>query len=422
MKPFSFVHGADLHLDSPFTGVTAQAPDVAEALRAATFEAFQSLIQLCLDRRPAFLLLAGDVYDGADRSLRAQLRFRDGLATLAEQGIRSFVVHGNHDPLEGWSSSITWPPEVHVFGKDTVETVTVEKDGSPIAAVSGVSYGRRRETRNLAQRFSAEERGGLFQIALLHCNCGANADHEAYAPCSLSDLQGAGFDYWALGHVHEKAVLTESPYVVYPGNTQGRHIREQGERGCYWVTVNEAHNAAVEFCALDAVRWLTGEVRIDDFDTIDRLERGLAETVETFREHADGRSVVCRIALAGRGPLYKELRRPNAVADLLEHVRERFASERPFVWLEAIEANCRPEVDLAKRRKGTDLLAQVLNEAGDIRGGQDLREALAPVLDDLFEDGRARKALDPLGEDELRRVLDEAELLCLDMLEGEGEE
>src|SRR3990172_993244 len=149
MTPFSFIHAADLHLDSPFKGVIGEAPHIAEAVYSATFDAFESLINLCIEKQVNFLLIAGDVYDGRDRSLRAQLRFRDGLERLAERGISAFVVHGNHDPLKGWSNQIVWPSGVHVFGAEEVETVTFAMDGKPVAFISGISYMEAQETRNL---------------------------------------------------------------------------------------------------------------------------------------------------------------------------------------------------------------------------------------------------------------------------------
>ena len=129
---FSFVHAADLHLDTPFKGIGSTAPHVAEQLREASLAAFDSLVELCLERRVAFLVVAGDIYDGPERGLRAQLRFRDGLARLSSAGISSFVVHGNHDPVEtGWSAlGGPWPERVTVFGTGTVKAVPVEVDGS----------------------------------------------------------------------------------------------------------------------------------------------------------------------------------------------------------------------------------------------------------------------------------------------------
>lgn len=418
--PFSFVHAADLHLDSPFLGVTAQDRTVAEALRRATFDAFDALIALCIDRRADFLLVAGDVFDAADRSLRAQLRFFEGLRRLAERGIPSFVVHGNHDPLDGWSHSVTRPPLVTVFGSHEVETVPVVAGGRPLAAVSGISYQRRQENRNLAALFPAGP-APLFHIGLLHANCGGNPRHPAYAPCSPDDLGRAGIDYWALGHVHERAVLRRDPLVVYPGNTQGLSARETGPRGCFLVRVDEQRRAELEFCPLDAVRWQAGTVSIAGLETVSRLDGALAALVPGLGEEA-GRPVVARLGIVGRGALYPELAHRNTIADLLERARQTGLAAEPFVWVQELENACRPETDLEQRRSVDDLLGRVLRVAADLRGagaGDALspEAALAPVLAELFDNPRVERVLGRPDPGELLRLLERAELLCLDLLE-----
>lgn len=426
MRGFSFVHAGDLHLDSPFKGVTTQSQIVADALRSATFDAFDALVQVCIDRQVQFLLVAGDVYDGADRSLRAQLKFLDGLKRLADHNIRSFVVHGNHDPLDGWSSTIEWPEEVHVFGATRVETKKVKANREPIASVSGISFPKQNERRNLAQKFQAAD-PDLFQIGMLHCNCGGDPNHEIYAPCRLDDLTGAGFDYWALGHFHEKKILSTSPFVVYSGNTQGLSIREQGERGCYVVTVGEDRHVDIEFCSLDAVRWFSAEIGIDKIDSVDGLTSAITQTIDRMRDDAGGRPVVCRISLAGRGPLYKELRRETAARELLERAQQEGLDEDPFVWLQDIDINCQPEVDLEKRREVNDLLGEVLRvskefgdltrEKGDDR--QALNDYLMPALGDLYKNRRIEKWLEPISPKMLESILRKAELLCVDLLDDE---
>ncbi len=413
MESFSFVHTADLHLDSPFTGLTVRDERVGQALRSATFDAFDALVQLCIDRNVRFLVVAGDVYDSADRSIRAQLRFRDGLARLAEHGIASFVVHGNHDALDGWSSSMTWPDDVHVFGK-AVETVVRDE-----VAVTGISYRKRNEARNLAKQFRAE-RAERFQIGLLHANCGSDTGHEPYAPCTLADLADAGMDYWALGHVHERTTLAENPHIVYPGNTQGRSFREQDARGCVLVTVQDGQVEDTEFCPLDTVRWLTTDVSIEGLASIDALDQALLEAVEGLRQQADTRGTACRLRLTGRGLLDGELRRGSAVEDLVGRIRESFEDADPFCWLEAIEAASKPEVDLERRRQERDLVAQVLSVAAELAASEDERHPLESALDVLFQDSRARKALDPLTRSELDALLDQAQFLCLDQLEDES--
>ncbi len=428
MNHFSFIHASDLHLDSPFKGVTARSPLIADMLRSATFDAFDNLVQLCIDKEVQFLLVAGDVYDGADRSLRAQLKFFDGLKRLADHNIASFVAHGNHDPLDGWSSTIKWPDRVHIFGADQVESKTIEIDGKPVASVSGISYGRRDETDNLALKFQAAGPDlfrGLFQIGILHCNCGNNPDHEAYAPCRPEDLTGAGFDYWALGHVHEKKILSTNPYVVYPGNTQGLSIRESGERGCYLVSVGEDLHIDIEFFPLDVVRWLSAEISIADISSIDALDRKIAEVIDGFRKEAKARPVICRIFLTGRGPIYRDLRRETAIPELLERAQEEWLEQEPFVWVQDINMNCRPEIDLEQRRKVNDLLGQVLCVSKELRNlvhekrsdQEAARDALMPAFRELYESHRAEKLLKSISPDMLERILRDSELLCIDLLE-----
>ena len=139
MTPFTFVHAADLHIGSPFKGVTAQSPAIAQALRDATVRSFQNIIDVCIESRAAFLVLAGDIYDGADRSIQSQLAFLEGLNKLSEHGISAYIAHGNHDPLDGWCSAIQLPPHAHVFS-DKLETRTVtDAKGHPLAFIAGIS-------------------------------------------------------------------------------------------------------------------------------------------------------------------------------------------------------------------------------------------------------------------------------------------
>ncbi len=417
---FSFVHAADLHLDSPFEGITAQSQRVAEVLRSATFEAYDALIRLCIDRGVHFLLLAGDVYDGADRSLRAQMRFHDGLKRLQQHGIRAFVVHGNHDPLDGRSASIRWDQVAHVFDGDEVGTEIVAVDDKPVAAVSGISYPTRDERRNLARMFQARH-PELFQIALLHCNCGGKPGHEAYAPCSLDDLTGAGFDYWALGHVHTQSVEHERPYVVYPGNTQGRSIREPGERGCCLVTVHDGGEVRMDRYPLDVVRWTSVPVSIREKTSIDELTDDLSASLEQTRQDADGRAVVCRVVLEGRGPLYGSLKEEKDAADLLDRLRGEGESHEPFVWVEKIENRSAPTIDLERRREVKDLLGELLVISQGLRSGGGLGASLEEVFAELHEHAVAGEipGLDDLSDEELESILSDAEFLCADLLEAE---
>lgn len=416
--PFSFVHAADLHLDSPFQGITAESPAIAEALRSSTFEAYDALIDLCIEHGVQFLLISGDVYDGADRSLRAQLRFRDGLQRLADSNIQAYVVHGNHDPYRGHSRAIDWPSGVHVFHHRTVESVTVEIEGIPIALISGISHESRNVTANLAEKFSPADTD-LFHIGMLHCNVGSDTGHEAYAPCELQDLLSRPIDYWALGHVHEKRILHDNPYVVYPGNIQGRHIREQNERGCYLVQVDEAtRDVTMEFHELDKVRWFSGNVPIDGLQSLDQLEQSVTARIEDFIAKADSRPLVCRLILNGRGPLFRDTQKAEAREDLLLHLREAFEPNRPFVWVQDLVFDCAGEIDLEERSERSDFLGQVLRLSQEFSTAEEgMQRLLEEGLAELYGNRRARKYLQDVDDEEVRQMLKEAERLCVQMLE-----
>lgn len=418
MRPFRFVHAADLHLDSPFKGLSARDPKIAEFLRKAAFLAFDNLVTLCIEKGVDFLLIAGDVFDRADRGLKAQMKFRDGLLELGKHGIRVFVVFGNHDPLSGRASPIDWPENVHFFGPNEVEDVMVERSGTTIASVSGISYCEPAERRNLAKKFKSGP-GDLFRIGLLHTNIGGERDHEPYAPCEISDLVNTGIDYWALGHVHEKKVLCRDPYVVYPGNTQGRNIKEQGERGCFLVSVDDHGGVSLDFRPLDAARWASTEVDIGPFDSMDRLEAAIFSAIDTLLRGAEGRPIICRLSLTGRGPLYRELRRNRRVDDLAERARENFISKDPFAWVEGLFLDCTPEIDIERRRQVDDFVGFMLRKADQIQGSREAQRVLFDkALHPLFLDNRVRKAIGEPTPDEMKEILKEAELLCLDMLEG----
>lgn len=417
----SFVHAADLHLGSPFAGIGTVDEDVAARLRHATVQAFENLVDLCLARRVDFLLVAGDVYDSANRTLAAQLAFLDGLRRLAAAGIYSYVAHGNHDPLDGWASSLAWPERVHIFGGAVVESVVYERDGAAKAIIHGISHAHGGVRANLARDFRRHE-APVFQIGLLHCNLG-DTGHQPYAPCSLADLSQANLDYWALGHVHTRGVFsTACPVVAYPGNLQGRHVNEAGPRGCFLVQVNDDKAVHVEFVALDAVRWSCVQVAIDDLGTEEELVCALEEALGRVQEVAEGRPSVCRLAVVGRGPLHRALIRRGYADDLLARARTKGSALSPPVWTDALEVRTRPPVDLEALRRQEDAVGDCLRLIEEYRGDEARREVLRGCLAELFDDPRARRHL-PLADDDLLALLAEAETLCLDLLlkeDGQG--
>ena len=397
MESFRFVHAADLHIDSPFSGIGEVDSRVATRLREATYEAFQNLVELCINRNADFLVIAGDIYDGADRSVRAQLRFRDGLSKLSETGIQTLIVHGNHDPLDGWQSSITWPEEVHIFGANP-EWKDVEKNGQVIAAVQGMSYPTSEVTDNLVLRFSPPESGNTFSIGLLHANVGSNSAHPNYSPCTVEDLSASGIDYWALGHVHTRQTLKRAtPIIAYPGNTQGRHPNETGARGALVVDVDSEGASTTEFVALDVARWENSELDISDIETIDSLDSAIRQQTDNLSAQAEGRDVVCRITLVGRGSLHEQLAIDGAVDDLLEAARNSWSGGSPWVWVERIFDSTRPTIDIESRSSQDDFLGATLKRALLSSIESDEIDRLTEVVSDVYT-GRRNGLAKPADE------------------------
>lgn len=419
-----FVHTGDLHLDSPFLGLGQAVPErIAGALRDATLRSWERIVRLAIDERVDAVLVAGDVFEGANRTLRAQVAFRDGLEQLAQERIPSFVVTGNHDPLSGWEPAVTWPELAWRFGAQAVSSRPIIRDGVELARVHGISYGVRDVTRNLAATFRRDG-DEPFAIGLLHANLGGQEGHQNYAPCSLSDLASSGMDYWALGHIHKHGVIRAAdPTVVYCGNPQGRDPGESEPRGCYLVEVDDRGRVAPEFRPTDVVRWQRLRVPIEGIPTEEALYQAVGDAIETAATAA-GRSIVALVTLTGRGPLHASLRRSAVLRDVQGLVRERFGLGEPFAWLETVRDETRPTIDLAERRTAGDLLGETLREFE--RSRQALRQGqeadLHDLLAELYDQPRVRRALagaQPSTAD-LLAFLDSAEAQVVDQLDEAG--
>jgi len=414
MTRIRFVHAADLHLDSPFSGLRSIVPEIAQTLHQATFDAYDNIIDLCIREQVDALLVAGDIFDGADRSLRAQLKFADGLNRLEAANIRSFICHGNHDPLDGWEAQITLPRGCHRFGAELAQAPVFE-DEPRRAVVYGISYPQREVRENLVPRFGAVE-AGPFNIGLLHANVDNNPAHDSYAPCSLNDLEDTGIDYWALGHVHTRQVLRESnPTVLYPGNPQGRHPNERGARGVYLVEVADAGQVSLDFRAVDVVRWATLEIDIHAFETEQSLVDKIEQEVSHCQDNAGGRHMIFRLVLNGRGPLHDSLRRPGFIDELTERVNETGPRRRPFIWCERIRASTASLIDREQQRQRSDFVGDLIRLCDELQGTPDSLSELRENLQELYARGNAGRYLRQYAptEDDLRELMVSAEAACL---------
>lgn len=419
MSRFTFVHAADLHLDTPFESSGRVPEHVAIALRDASLDAWAGLVELTIERDAACLLLAGDVYDGEQRGLRAQGRFRRGLEELTARGVQVFLVHGNHDPLDGWSGIARWPAAVTVFPSDDVSSVEVKRNGQRLATVHGISYPRRDCTDNLALRFRRSAEPGLH-IGLLHANVGSNPHHAPYGPCTVDDLRRAGMDYWALGHVHQRAYLsTDAPWIVYPGNLQGRGMSaaEKGQKGAVVVDVEDDTIRHVSFAPVARVCSVEIEIDASEVEDATSLEERLLQQASRLRESHGACGLLVELLFGGTGALPLPCRGPSFRHDLLERLRQRSADDRPFLWWVAVYDRTAMPISFDGGSTGDEPMAtllrrrQALQEDSRSRSAF-LEERLAPL---------ARVWIAELEPSEVEGLLREATELAVDLLRREGQ-
>lgn len=417
--PFAFVHCADLHLDSPFEGLFSKNEKLASLLREATFQAFDNVISVAIENNAAFVLIGGDIYDGADNSLRAQIRYADILARAARHKICCFAVHGNHDPVKAWRANIVMPEGVHVFSDEKVERIPVVCEGQSLAYVYGISHGDYRLKQNLAAKFMRQEEDE-YAIGLLHCNVGACVDHDDYAPCTTGDLYDGKMDYWALGHIHSRIILSDkAPVIVYPGNTQGRSIKETGEKGCCLVRVQADGSSEIEFHATDVLRWFQADLTIGEAETIDSLRKKLFAQQQELRMQAKQRGSISRLTITGRSNLHEMLRQSNTVRDLLADLNDGEERRSDFAWFDSIAIKTRPVIDIDKRRDVPDLVGDFLRSADTLRQGADnmsKAESIREVLLSRPESNKIKQMIMAFSEQELLELLNAAEISGLDLL------
>ncbi len=237
-----FVHAADIHLDSPLQALALQDAAQIARMRRATRDAFERMIELCIDQQVAFIVLAGDLYDHDCPNMQIAMFLRNQLARLETQGIRVVIKKGNHDADNKITSALALPGNTRILSDRQPETICL--DDLPVrVAIHGQSFKPGPVTENLAASYPAPLKG-YFNVGVLHTSLAGSADHDIYAPCRLEDLTTRGYGYWALGHIHKHAALARDPWVVYPGNLQGRHAKETGPKGCILVEVEDARVAS----------------------------------------------------------------------------------------------------------------------------------------------------------------------------------
>ena len=379
MTSFRFIHTADIHLDSPLKGLAGQEGSAADRIRTATRVAFENLVGQALQEEVAFVVIAGDLYDGDWRDYQTGLFFVGQMGRLAAAGVPVFLLYGNHDAESQITRRLVLPENVKTFSArkpDTFELKNLD------AALHGQSFRQRDITDNLVPAYP-EPIAGKFNIGVLHTGLGGMGGHANYAPCTLDDLVNKGYDYWALGHVHQATVLHERPHVVFPGNLQGRHIRETGPKGAYFVTVEDGELAEALPVSVDVVRWARLSVSVDGCGRMtEAVDQVCAAIENAAARDADGRLLACRIELTGRTDIHDSLLASTEYL-LAEARSAALGLGEEMAWIERIVIATRPVLDSATLRAREDALGELQRMLEDAGEDTALRQLLQADIGEL---------------------------------------
>lgn len=351
----TLVHAADLHLDSPLVGLERYAGAPVREVRSATRRAFSALIDLCRDEQAQLLLLAGDLYDGDWRDYSTGLFFASELARLREVGTRVVWIRGNHDAQSKITRHLSLGEHCVELGTKRPESVLLDALG---IAVHGQGFATPAVSEDLAARYPAPL-AGYFNIGLLHTALSGRVGHAPYAPCDVNALIARGYDYWALGHVHQREVVRRDPWIVFPGNLQGRHVRECGAKGASVIRLCDGAVESVEARALDVVRFQRLNVDVSEASGASDVAELCRLALERELTRAEGRLLCARLYVTGRSPAHAELARDpeRAEAEIAARAAELALGD---VWIESARFAVEPELDLTALRERDDAVGSLL--------------------------------------------------------------
>jgi exonuclease SbcD len=402
---FTFIHAADLHIDSPLASLRLKDKEVAQRFADAGRRAVQALIEETIASQAAFLIIAGDVFDGDWKDITTGLFFVRAIAALHRAGIPAFIVKGNHDAESLMSRDLAYPDSVHVFPADKAATISLD---ACRVALHGRSFPNR-YTGDFVETYPAA-RPGWLNIGVLHTSLDGTRGHERYAPCTVDDLKRFGYDYWALGHVHAAEIISRDPWIVFPGNLQGRSVRETGAKGAMRVVVEDGRIVEVSPLSLDSVRWAHITLDVSNLDhQQDLLARIAAELAEVKAKNGE-LPLAIRITLTGATALHSHLvAKQHLLQDDIRANAFQLASD---CWIEALKVKTSPPAGPTEPFPATDDLdvETLIKAAAD---DPEYGEILAELMETIK--GRLPKGLHDSLSDVLKSLPDDARA----MLTGE---
>lgn len=390
------LHTADVHLNSPLRSLALRDPELRDRVRTSSRTALTRIVDTALAEEVAALLIAGDLFDGAERSARTAAFLTLQLERLRERGIRAFYIKGNHDAENPLTGELTLPDNVHVFDGRGGKVQLAEN-----VWIHGVSFANRHAPESLLPRFPAPVAGAV-NIAMLHTSLAGAEGHDPYAPCTVGELTAAGFDYWALGHVHRRQVHSKAPWIVMPGTPQGRDMGEPGPKSATLLTIDKA--IEIEEVPTSAVEFLHLRIDATDTDSDDALRDMVKRTLRDTARSLVSESAVVRLELTGRTRRRWQILRDQ---DVWNETAAQYARETGTLWLDKVVFDM---TDTAERgHTATDELAGIMKTIREEPGfSKTCRAEIEGILQELAPQRRAELLPDEAAMEQLARRLAEA--------------
>jgi DNA repair protein SbcD/Mre11 len=375
---FTFIHAADIHLDSPLTGLEQYEGAPVEKIRSATRDAFRNLVDTAIDRKVAFVIIAGDLYDGDWKDYNTGLFFASQMVRLQKEQIKVFLIRGNHDAASLITKELKLPENVKEFSIREPESYVIESLG---VAIHGQGFASRSVEDNLVKNYP-KRKDGYLNIGILHTSATGREGHENYAPCSIDDMKEKGYDYWALGHIHLREALHEKdPVILFPGNIQGRHIKETGDKGCTLVTVEDGSIQSLTHLSLDVLRWELCEVDASGLESLDEILDKAREVLEQKYQDVDGRFLAVRFRIYGATKVHQELivEKDHFINNIRSLSLEVGLGD---VWVEKVKIETSRMINIEELKEQHTPIAVILDFIKDVGNDDDrLRELLIEFQD-----------------------------------------
>ncbi len=325
----TFIHAADLHLDTPFSGLEKTSKELADKLRAAPFASFARIVDKAISKGVDFVLLAGDLYNTEQINIKAQSLFVEQLERLNEKDIPVFLTRGNHDYLTADTKTLSLPLPENVYTySEAVKTHQLTTKQNQRVAITGFSYDSKWIFDRKIKEYPNRQANVDLQIGMLHGSLDSLQTTEArYAPFTIGELRSKNYDYWALGHIHKREQISENPRAIYPGNIQGLHKNETGPKGAMLVQWSRRAMTA-EFFNTAPIIWKTAEIDITDVDSLSAL----LETIQSeMVEHQGEEDVLLTLTLVSNEEIDERLVAAIQAPDFSEELTRQLSLSNHWI-------------------------------------------------------------------------------------------